>query len=135
MSRHRLHGEQRSGNVDLEQLLIVVAGDFGNRRRGEDRRVVDQDINAAERIDGRGHRRVDAVLICHVHLDRDGGVTDIRGGLAGAGDIDIGDGDPRAFAGIDLCEMTADAPCRAGDQRRFASKPCHVRRSPLSSKR
>ncbi len=135
VSCHRLHGEQRAGDIDLEQLLIVGAGDVGNRCRGEDRRVVDQDINSVKRIDGCGHRRIDAVLACHIHLDRDGGVADVGCHPAGAFDIDIGDGDARALAGIGLREMTADAPGRAGDQRRFASKPPHVRRSPLSSKR
>ena len=53
------------------------------------------------------HGVVDAGLIGDVHLDGDGGLTNVARGLSGAGNVDVRDRHARAFGHIGLAQRQA----------------------------
>ena len=68
---------------------------------------------------------VDTVLFRNVHLNRDGGLADIRRRRAGALYINVGDGDARALRHIGFGEGEADAARCAGDEGGFSGEAGH----------
>jgi len=100
--RDGLQREHRARNVDIEHPGIVLAGDLDNGGGREYGGVVDQNVDMPESVDRCGDRFVDAVLPGHVHFDGDRRVTEISGGGTGTRDVDIRNGDPRAFVDIGL---------------------------------
>ena len=99
-------------------------------QRGIERRVVDQDVDPAEALDGLRNQVLDRLLVADVELDAGHAVRavaagDFRGELLAVGDV--GDHDARAFGGERLRIVPADAPGAAGDDRDLACEPCHGR--------
>ena len=116
MPRDGLQGEKRSRHVDLEHGIEIGALDLDNRRGGEDRGVVDQDVDLPEPVHRLGDSGLDACLLGHVHLDRDGRIADVPCGLAGALEVDIGEGDLGPLRRIGLGESQPDPARGAGYQ-------------------
>ena len=83
--------------------------------------VVDQDVEAAELLDGVGHHPVARLAVAQVRLDRDvrtPGLLEQRGRLVGVGLLlgQVGERDIGALAGIRDRDGAADAGVTAGDQ-------------------
>ena len=108
-----LDGVRGADQVDAHDALPVVAGDVLDRAEDEDRRVVDQHVDRAERFYGAGNHLLDLRLDRHVGLDEDGlaaGIPDQPDGLLAPVDVDVGHGYPGAL----LREPLADGPPYAG---------------------
>jgi hypothetical protein len=114
---------------------IVLPRDLDDRGGGEDRGIVDQDVDPAECGHGLGDRAIDAS--CRV----------TSSSTAMAASPMLGGGRARPLMSISAIATRApsrdiglgkgppDAARRAGDQRGFAVEPFHPMRSPWASKR
>ena len=120
-------------------FFVAVAGDFGYGGEVEEGGVVDEDVKAAGVVDDGGDAVVDGLLVGDIHLQGVCGGANLCGGLAGAGQVFVGDGDLCAFFGEGARQDEADAAAGAGDECGFAGQPvAHGtggRAAPVSSKR
>ncbi len=131
---HRLQREQRACDIDRKQPIIALAGDLDDRRGVEQRGVVDQDIDPAERPFRVADSRVDRVLTRYVELDGQRTVADRRGCFPRGGNVDIGQRDARALSSVALGKRQPDPTRRAGDDRCLPREPHHeIARPSLSN--
>ena len=79
--------------------------------------IVDEDVNAAERIDRRLDRRVHIVSARDVTNDRNGRVADRSCCLPRGGFVDVGERNARALPGKEFGNALAKARGPAGDER------------------
>ena len=94
--------------------------------------IVDQDIDAAESIDGGLYRRVHVPAPGDVAMSCDGRVADGGGYRLRRGLVDVGDCDARTLAREGLGNALAEPRCAAGDERNLILKPHAFVSTPLS---
>ena len=66
MLRRRLRGEQQAEHVDVEDAAILRLGDLLDRREFVDARIVDQNVQAAEPLDGRVDQALRVIGLGHI---------------------------------------------------------------------
>ncbi len=133
VGRGRLRATQVADHLDidvLEQPLRVGVFQLRPHEAARMRGAVQQDVEPAEALDARGHRRFDGCHVGRVHRDgqdRSGRVAQRRERRAnlGGGRFEVfhasrGDGDVDAFAGQLKRDRLADAHAAAGDERGFS---------------
>jgi hypothetical protein len=108
-----LEPERRAQHVDLEHAQEVLPAQVHDQARDLDPRVVDEDVEAAEPLDGGGDRRLPARLVGDV--ERDGLPVDLRGDLRGV--LDVADHHPRTGCG-ECPRHTGTEPLRAARDER-----------------
>ena len=120
---HRAGAHQRAVEVHAHELLVVVPVDGDEEvelHAAEDRRVVDQVVDATELGECLGRHLLGGVGIRHVdpHGERVAAFTlDAVGDLLRAFGVDVGDDDGGTLTGERLGVRLADAAARAGDDR------------------
>jgi hypothetical protein len=77
--------------------------------------IVVEHVEAAELVDGGADRRLQAVGVGHIGTDRDGFVPGEVSSFLARPDVDLSDGDFRAFAGEQDSGGAADPGTGAGD--------------------
>jgi len=106
--------------MDREQFLPLGEFELDERCDDLDAGVADQQhVERAERRDDLFGPCADRGLVGDVHRNADGalaGRIDLARGGFGGREIEIGDRDFRALAGVDDRDHLADAACGAGDQ-------------------
>jgi hypothetical protein len=63
---HRPRAEERAAHVDAGDQIELAGGPFGQGRPVDGAGVVDQDVGAAEAVDGRCDHALDVVELAHV---------------------------------------------------------------------
>ena len=126
---------KRATDIDAEQAVIAGAGDLDDGRHVEQGGIVDEDIYAAAALFDFGYGAVDGRLVGHVEADGKGRRANGLCGLLGAGHVNVGDGNRRAFARIGSGKGCTNAARRAGDDGRFALQPHFRMAFPSPSKR
>lgn len=111
-----LEAEGGAQDVDLEHRPDLLRGDLGEQAGDLDAGVVDQQIEAAQQVDGRTDRVLPAALVGDVELDEPVAAAEVVGDpLAGLG-LEIAD--HHGGAGGDQCSghALAETLGPAGDQ-------------------
>ena len=135
MRQAGLRHEQRAARVDAEHEIDAFEVGLVERRERDRAGVVDADVEAAERLDRLGHRRLHLILEADVAGDRQraparlfdlGGSRvdrpfELRMRLGGLG----GDRDIGAVARRAQCDREPDAAARAGDEECLALECRH----------
>jgi hypothetical protein len=129
----RLRATQVADHLDvdvLQQSLRIRVFEFGAHEPARMRGAVQQDVEPAEALDARGHRRFDRCHVGRIHRDgqdRAGCVAERRERRANLGgrrfqmfDAPRGDRDVDAFARQFERDRLADAHAAAGDERGFS---------------
>src|SRR6266404_2272478 len=96
LARHALQAEEHALAVDAHDAVPVGLGEIHDVRAPGDAGIVDQHIDAAERLDHAAHHLVDARQVADVGGQRQAppaGGGDRRGGLLGCGLVDVHGGD------------------------------------------
>ena len=127
------HHQPGPAHVDRHHPIPQVRIPFvevSGMELGIKRRVVDQDVDLAEAVDGLRHQGLDRRLVADVERAAGHGVgampaRNLRGERRAV--LDIGDHHARAFGGERQRIMPADALGAAGDDRGLSFKPCHGR--------
>ncbi len=121
---HRCDGgaraEERAAEVDRQQSLELAPVLFLDRAHPVDRRIVDEDVEAAEPFRGRRHHALPVLLVRHVVREEQGVLTDVGGHRLPAFPQHVGQDDGRAFA-CEQARLRLALPLRrAGDDRDLA---------------
>ena len=82
-------------------------------------RIVDHDVEPAERLLGGCHHRLGIGASRNVGAERDGALTDLIAHRLGALPVQVGDHHARALAHEMLDDGTTKARCGAGDDSGF----------------
>ena len=130
MGQRRLAGDNLGPHVDVEERVDVGKRDVLEFGDPKDPRIVDEDVEPAERRDRLFNRSLNGGAVGAVGLDRNGlaprgldGRDDFRRAV---GRFLVSDRHIRAFGGQRLGDRRADASACARDQRPF-SRQCHCR--------
>ena len=116
-------GQPDAAHVDRHQLIPLGRRDVPegpHRQRREDRRVVDEDVDAAELVERRGGERIAARFVGDVGA-HEMAVHLARHRLALVG-VELGDHDPGALLGEALRVGAAEALAGAGDDRHLVAQ-------------
>ena len=108
--------------MDRQEQLPVLELQVGDRVDMLDAGVADQHVDAAQFGHGLGDPGLDRGLVGHVHGDRDrpvAGRLELVGGRLGALQVEVGDADLGALAGVLEGDLLADAAGRTGDDGDF----------------
>ena len=136
---------ERTLEVHGDDRVEVFFGHLDERPVADDARVVDQDVDLAERVDGRLHDALSAVELRDRVVARDGLASErldllahLRRGVlfrAPAVDAaaDVVDDDARAFAGHAQHELAADPASGPGDDGDPTVQQPHVSSRPRPS--
>ncbi len=117
--RRGLTDQERALQVDPQHAVEITLGDVEEVRRVDDPGVVDEDVDVAEGVHRLGDEVVDVELLAHVAGDVDD-LAELRERgrrLRAQMVVDVADDDPGAGLEVGLRDGTADAACRAGDDR------------------
>ena len=113
--------EEGAIQMDRQHLLPFREVKILDRPHGLDAGVAHEHIDAAERGDRLVHAGLHLALACHIHCDADRVLAaELRSCRVGAGLVEVGDGDPGAFAAKGARDFLADAAGGAGDNGNFA---------------
>ena len=123
--RHeRLGGPEQAQHVHGEGAADLLLGQVLERRTGDHAGVVDQHVDAAQRLDGLGGGPLHGRVVGHVHGERDGLGVGRVGAHLGVGHVgrglrrltvDVPDGHASALLDDAQRHQTPDARARAGD--------------------
>ena len=121
-----LRDQQQAEHIEIEMLVEMFGRDALQRRELVDARIVDENVDRAERLDGLGDHFFHMPGVGQIAMDGDGfaaladdgGDHALGGLLAGA----VVDGNRRALSGEPGGDFGADAFGCAGHQRHFAFK-------------
>ena len=119
--QHRLRAQQRAPEVDVHHAVPLVDGHVAEpvlREVAHDRGVVDEDVDAAERVDGGARHGLCRREIGHVDGHADGGEAvglELVGGLGGGALVDVGQHDRGAGLAQRAPVDHADAAGTTGD--------------------
>ena len=117
--------EEHAEHVDVHHLAPLVDGDLverAHRQRRVQAGVVDEDVDAAARLDGVRRHALDRRLVRDVDRQAD---TVRVGGRRRLGALEVGDHDPRALGCQSHGDCLADALGAAGDDRDLAAERAH----------
>ncbi len=117
---HRWHdglaAEERAIEVDLHHLPPLIVGQVGDGLvDAGDTRIVDQDVDAAERFQRRIPRSFDGFNVGHIDFERRHGGADFLGGLLRQRLVEIPDRDFRPRGDETFGDGAAEALRAAGD--------------------
>ena len=116
--RERLaRDEEVAGHEDLVVAAPLVERRLLQRGARRDARVRDDDVDAAEALDGRGEGGPHRVLARDVAADREPVVAELRHRLGGARPVEV-EGDHAGARGVErVPDRAPDPPGAAGDER------------------
>ncbi len=126
MARGFLRNQQQAKHVEIEMLVEVFGRDAIQRRELVKARIVDENVDGAERLDGLGHHFLHMAGVGKIAMNGDGLAAlagdrshhALGGFLAGA----VVDGNRRTLRGQADRDLGADTLGCAGYQRHFAFK-------------
>ena len=98
---HGFDAEEDALRVDVHDEVPVFLGDVGDLLHRDHARVVDQDVDPAERLIALGDHLLNLLAVGHVAgeaRDRAAAARDFLGGLANAVAVDVGDHQVGALA-------------------------------------
>lgn len=129
MPRSRLRRDDHRAHVDVQRRVDIVEREVVQRGRAEDARVVDEDVEAAERLRGMIDRAAHGHRIGAVGLDRDGPAAErLDVGNDGPRPLRrflVSDRDVRAIGRQPFRNGRADAATAARDECALALKSIH----------
>ena len=111
-----LDAERRAEEVDVEHLADLVGLDLGEQAGDLDAGVVDQDVEAAEVLDGLADRPLPAVVAGDVEGDEAVLLAETLGDRAAGLLLEVGDDDGGAGVGQRLGHPLAEPLGPSGDQ-------------------
>ena len=115
-----------AGQVDLDDALEGLRVQLAQRRHRIDPGVVDEDVEAAERLDRRADRPLDVARVADVAAGRPGASCPPRPhilrGLLGGRLVEVRDHDVRAGLVQAAADAEPDAHRASGDDRRAAAE-------------
>ena len=120
---HHPTGHLFGADQDLPQVRAVKCVEpahtcLQQRREEGPTSIVDQDVDAAEPVQGRGDRLIDRVVFAYVH--RDGQSSDVSRGYSGSGRVTLPDRDVGAERVQALGDAPADSSATPGHDRHRA---------------
>ena len=116
--------------VDLEHGLELLVGHLVSHSVPGVARVVDDDVEPAELVDGLLHKRIANAALGEVAAEHGGLARDLGRRLLGHVRVEIVDQDTRSLLGQELRGGAADPACGAGDDRGLSIEDSHLQLSP-----
>ena len=117
----RVHRAEHALEVHVDDPLPVLGGRRAHERARGDAGVGDDDVDAAQALDGRADRVVERLAVGHVDLEPHGVRPALGGDLLQRIGLKAEEGDLGALPGELTGGLGADAPRRAGDQDALAA--------------
>jgi hypothetical protein len=118
--------QNRGANVDVQEGVDVCERHVLDLGEADDPSVVDEDVQAAERLDGLADGRPDRVRVGAVGLDGDAAAAPLLDGAdhprGGVRRLLVGDGHVGALGGQGLGDCGADAAACTGDEGALSLK-------------
>ena len=116
---------ERDDGVDVEHRLELVVGHLVSDAVAGVARVVDDDVDLAELVDGLLDQLVRHALLGEVAAEDGGLARDLGRGLLGDVGVEVVDEHARALLGEQLGCGAADSSRRSGNDRRLSVQDSH----------